>query len=397
MARRIAYSLAFAIAAAGLVWAGWRGGPDNPATLINRAGVIATAVILAGLPWAIRRVFGPASASRLARAARIGGYAAVFALVAVKSDVARIEYASAAQRHVLAGIWTGEILFLLVLAAYVAGLLAATAQRPPAAPAALAVGIRAGVAVALVMYALPSMGHPLQVANVWLLRAYDAARVLGLLLVLGITIAAGIAAARRTPVRGSRLPSADARARHGVAAGLCAGAVAALLVSVLGISTVALLPHEANQLTWTLPYRYTEPSRYAEPRSPDWLLQYRHAAPDAIYQFEVGVSDSAAGYLVVLVLFPVFGAGLGAWGGLYGAGQPRRRPGGGGGGGGGRDPVPPPPDEDTRHDDERLPAILRGGYLRELPVTEGLPAAPEDEPAVPVGGSIVHGVPPASR
>ena len=320
MARRIACSLAFAIAAAGLVWAGWRGGPANPATLINRVSVIATAVILAGLPWAIRRVFGPAAASRLARAARAGGYAAVFALVAVKSDVARIEYASAAQRHVLAGVWTGEIFFLLVLAAYVAGLLAATAQRPPAAPAALAVGIRAGVAVALVMYALPSMGHPLQVANVWLLRAYDAARVLGLLLVLGITIAAGIAAARRTPVRGSRLPSADAKARHGVAAGLCAGAIAALVVSVLGISTVALLPHEANQLTWTLPYRYTEPNRYTEPRSPAWLLQYRHAAPDAIYQFEVGVSDSAAGYLVVLVLFPVLGAGLGAWGGLYGAG-----------------------------------------------------------------------------
>ena len=397
MARRIAYSLAFAIAAAGLVWAGWRGGPANPATLINRVGVIATAVILAGLPWAIRRVFGPASASRLARAARIGGYAAVFALVAVKSDVARIEYASAAQRHVLAGVWTGEIFFLLVLAAYVAALLAATAQRPPAAQAALAVGIRAGVAVALVMYALPSMGHPLQVANVWLLRAYDAARVLGLLLVLGITIAAGIAAARRTPVRGSRLPSADARARHGVASGRCAGAIAGLVVSLLGVSTVGLFPREANRLTWTLPYRYTEPSRYTEPRSPAWLLQYRHAAPDAIYQFEVGVSDSAAGYLVVLVLFPVFGAGLGAWGGLYGAGQPRRRPGGGGGGGGGPAPVPPPPDEDVRHDDETLPAILRGGYLHELPVTEGLPAAPGDEPAVPVGGSVLHGVLPASR
>ncbi len=97
------------------------------------------------------------------------------------------------------------------------------------------------------------------------------------------------------------------------------------------------------------------------------------ASPGAVYEFEVGVSDSAAGYLVVLVFFPVFGAGLGAWGGLYGAGQPRRRPGGGGGGGcGGPAPVPPPPDEDARLDDERLPALLRGGYLRELPVTEGL-------------------------
>ncbi len=78
------------------------------------------------------------------------------------------------------------------------------------------------------------MGHPLHAANVWLARLYDAARVLALLLALGITIAAGIAAARRAPARGSRLPAADARARHGVAAGLCAGAVAALIVSLSG-------------------------------------------------------------------------------------------------------------------------------------------------------------------
>src|SRR5215831_7518039 len=118
MPRRIAYSLAFAIAAAGMVWAGWSGDPANPATLIDRVSVIATAVILAGLPWAIRLVFGPAAAGRLARAARVGGYAAVLALVAVKSDVARFEYAQAAHRHVLAGVWTGEVVFLVVLAAY---------------------------------------------------------------------------------------------------------------------------------------------------------------------------------------------------------------------------------------------------------------------------------------
>jgi len=357
--------------------------------LINWVDVIATAVMLAGLPWAIRRVFGPVAASRRARAARVSGYAAVAALIAVKSGVARFGHAPAAQRHVLAGIWTGEIVFLVVLAAYVAGLLAATARRPPAAPAALAIGARAGVAVALVMYALPAMGHPLHLTNAWLAWFYNAARVLALLLALGATIAAGTVAARRTPVRGSQLPLADARVRHGVAAGLCAGLVAALLVPLLGVSTVALLPQEANRLTWTLPYRYTvrvSPA-FLWPYRHDPAMQYRDAAPSIVYEFEVGVTDSAAGYLVVLILFPVLGAGLGAWGGLYGAGQPRRRPGGGGGGSGGPAPVPPPPDEDARHDDERLPAILRGGYLRELPVTEGLPAVPGDEPAVPVGTS----------
>jgi hypothetical protein len=355
--------------------------------------------MLAGLPWVIRRLFGPVAASRRAWAARVSGYAAVVALIAVKSGVARFEHAPAAQRHLLAGIWTGEIVFLVVLAAYVAGLLAVTARRPPAAPAALAIGVRAGVAVALVLYALPPVGHPLYLANVWLAWSYDVARVLALLLALGATIAAGIVAARRTPVRGSQL--AHARARHGVAAGLCAGIVAALLVPLFGLSTVALLPQEANRLTWTLPYRYTGPN------IPASLWQYRHAlatqyrdaTPSTVYEFDVGVTDSAAGYLVVLVLFPVLGAGLGAWGGLYGAGQPRPRPGGGGGGGGseGPAPVPPPPDEDARQDDEHLPAILRGGYLRELPVIEGLPAAPGDEPAVPVRSGVLHGVLPASR
>jgi len=102
-----------------------------------------------------------------------------------------------------------------------------------------------------------------------------------------------------------------------------------------------------------------------------------------VYQFEVGASDSAGGFLSVLVLYPLFGAGLGAWGGLYAAGQPRRRPGGGGGGGEGPDPVPPPPDDGSRRDDEHVPALLRGGYLRELPVAPDLSPDLEEEPAAP--------------
>jgi len=224
------------------------------------------------------------------------------------------------------------------------------------------------------------MGHPLYLANAWLKFGYDAARVLALLLVLGVTIAAGVTAARQTPARGSRLPLADARARQGVATGLCAGTAAALLVCVLGVSTIALLPQETNRLTWTLPYRYTIPTTLPPYRP------YRHGSPDGVYKFEVGASDSAAGFLVVLLAFPLFGAGLGAWGGLYGAGQPRRRPGGGGGGGPkGPPPVPPPPDRGVRVGDENLPAILRGGYLRELPATEGLEPAPEQEPVAPSG------------
>jgi hypothetical protein len=375
MPRRIAYSLAFALAAAGLAWAGWPGAPGNPATLIDRIDVVAAVVLLAGLPWVTRRRYGPAAGGRLAPIVRAGGYAAIFALVAVKTHVARFEYTTVAQRHLLAGIWAGEVVFVGLLAACVAGLLAVTARRPPAAPAALGIGLRAGVVAGLVMSALPPMGHPLHLANAWLAWGYDAARVLAALVVMGVTIAAGLAAARRTSARG-RLPLADARARQGVAAGLCAGTAAALLASVLGLITISLLPQEANRLAWTHPYKY------ADPVGPHWMHPYRSALPSGVYQFEVGAGDSAAGFLSVLVLYPLFGAGLGAWGGLYAAGQPRRRPGGGGGGGGGSGgpaPLPPPP-EGARRDDERLPAILRGGYLRELPVTEGLSPSPDEEP-----------------
>jgi len=423
MPRRIACWLLFAAAGAGLVWAGWPGAPADPATLINRVSVIAAVAILAGLPWVVQRRFGPAARTWRARAVRAGGYAALLALMLAETHVARFEYAGAAKRHLLAGVWAGEAVFLVVLAAYAAGLLAVTAQRPPAAPGALAIGARTGIAAGLIMYVLPPMGHPLHEANAWLTRLYDAARVLALMVAFGITIAAAIAAARRTPARGGRLPVTDARARHGVAAGLCAGAVAALIVCGLGLATAALLPHEAARITWTLPDQNIAPGaavdqhlslglnvgrhlspglapgRHLSPGlapgrhlSPG-LAAGRYLSPGVVYEFEMGVSDSGAGYLVVLVVVPLFGAGLGAWGGLYGAGQPRRRPGGGGGGGGGPDgptPLPPPPDEDARRDSE-LPALLRGGYLRELPVAGDLSPAPEQQPAVPAGtGSPAH-------
>jgi hypothetical protein len=425
MPRRIACWLLFAAAGAGLVWAGWPGGPADPATLINRVSVIAIVAILAVLPWVIQRRFGPPARTWRARAVRAGGYAAVLALMLAETHAARFEYAGAAKRHLLAGVWAGEAVFVVVLAAYAAGLLAVTAQRPPAAPGALAIGARTGVAVGLIMYVLPPMGHPLHEANAWLAWLYDAARVLALMAAFGITIAAAIAAARRTPARRGRLPVTDARARHGVAAGLCAGAIAALIVCGLGLATAALRPHEAARIAWTLPDqviapgaavdqhlalglnvgRHPSPGHAAGRRLPPGLAAGRHLSPGlapgrhlspgAVYEFEMGVSDSGAGYLVVLIVFPLFGAGLGAWGGLYGAGQPRRRPGGGGGGGGpdGPAPLPPPPDEDARRDSD-LPALLRGGYLRELPVTEDLSPAPEQQPAVPAGtGAPAHSGP----
>jgi hypothetical protein len=383
--RRIVSSLLFLAAAVGLVWAGWPGAAANPATLINRVDVVAVVLMLAGLPWLARRVFGPAGSSWLARIVRVGSYAAVFALVLVKAEVERSEYAVHSGRAWLAGVWAGEIIFLVVIAAYVAGVLAVTARRPPFSPAALAIGTGAGAAAGLLMYALPPVGRWPHITMGWLAAVYGVARVLALPLALGTGIAAGLVAARRAGRR-RQLPLADVRARQGMAAGLCAGAAAALVFCVLSTGTAALLPHTVKPLLWV----FTKPRSTMLtfggaplPRPPGWSFRGGHLRHPgmynaALYQFEMSVADTAAGYLLALICFPLFGAGLGAWGGLFAAGHPGRRPGGGGGGGGGGEPEPgpPPPDGGRRAGDDRQPAILRG-YLHELP---GFPA-PGDEPA----------------
>jgi hypothetical protein len=384
MPRRIVSSLVFLAAAAGLIWAVWPGAAANPATLINRVDVVAAVVILAGLPWLARRVFGAPSASWLARIVRVGGYAAVFALVLVKAEVERSEYAVHSGRAWLAGAWAGEIIFLVVIAAYAAGILAVTARLSPFSPMALAIGAGAGAAAGLLMYALPPVGGWPHITVGWLAGVHTVARVLAVSLALGASMVAGLVAARRASRR-QRLPLADVRARQGTAAGLCAGAAAALVFCVLSTATAALLPHTVKPLTWV----FTNPSPtvstfggapvpHPPVRSPrGGYLSHPDIYNAALRQFEMSVADTAAGYLLALVCFPLLGAGLGAWGGLFAAGQPGRRPGGGGGGGGAPEPGPPPPDGGRRAGADRQPAILRG-YLHELP---GFPA-PGDEPAV---------------
>ena len=380
MLRKLVSSLAFLAATAGVVWAGWPGAAANSATLINRGDVIAAVVILAGLPWLARRVFGPCRHSWQARMVRVGGYAPVFALVVVKARVARSEYTGYYGHAWLAGAWTGEIIFLVVMAAYVAGLLALTARRPPFSPGALAIGAGAGAAAGLLMFALAPMGRWPHITVGWLAGFYGVARALALPAVLGAAIAAGLVAARRATRRRQQLPLSDVRARQGMAAGLCAGAVAALVFCVLRTGTVVLLPHMVKPLQWVFSKPHPPAAALHDARLRFLRLgNYNSNYNAALYEFEMSVADTAAGYLLALVCFPLFGAGLGAWGGLFAAGRSGWRPGGGGGDGGPPEPGPPPPDGGRRADEDRQPVILRG-YLHKLPVNPGSPA-PWDEPA----------------
>jgi hypothetical protein len=84
--------------------------------------------------------------------------------------------------------------------------------------------------------------------------------------------------------------------------------------------------------------------------------------PPGVVAFETSVAESAGGYLLPLIFFPVLGAGLGAWGGLPTAGHPASGDNGGGGGGPGG-PAEPPPPPGGKSLDEELDEVLQAAAL----------------------------------
>ena len=195
--RRPWYPLAFVAAVAATAWSAWSGPPGDSAVEINRIDVIAIAVILAGLAWIIRRARGPVADARLARVVRTGGYAAVLGLVLAKSAVERVADAPPNNLSGPAVAWTGEAVFLAVMACYAAVILAFTARHSPASPATMAVGTVTGIALGVMAYLLGPLGFPLRFAGPWPARTYDAVMALGMLLALCAPVMAGRAAARR--------------------------------------------------------------------------------------------------------------------------------------------------------------------------------------------------------
>ena len=306
---RLGYPLAFAAAAAGTAWSAWSGPPGDSAVVISRVDVITIAVILAGLPWLIRRAHGPVAGARLARLMRTGGCAAVLALVLVlvKAAVERVADAPPNNSRGPAVAWIGEVVFLMVIAGYAAVILACTARRSPASPATVAVGTAAGAALGVAAYVLGPLGFPLRFTGWWPARLYDAAMALGVLLALGAPVAAGLAAARRP----SRARPAGSPAGRGALAGLCTGAAAALVVAVLSTATIALLPYAGGLRDW------------AAGHIGQWTPAVGQVTPvvGARLGYVPGNSVFAAGYLIALLLGPLFGCGLGAWAGRT-AGHP---------------------------------------------------------------------------
>ena len=85
-------------------------------------------------------------ARRLAGAVLFGAAAAFAAWAAWPGPPSVIHY------------WTGEVLFVLVIACYVAVTLAVTARRSSVTPATLAAGTSAGIGLGVAMYAVAPLG-----------------------------------------------------------------------------------------------------------------------------------------------------------------------------------------------------------------------------------------------
>jgi hypothetical protein len=297
--RGLGYRLAFVAAAAGTAWSAWSGPAGDSAIAINRADVITIAVILAGLPWVIRRIRGPVAGTRPARLLRTGGYTVLLALVLVKAAVERVAEAPPNNNNFegASRAWTGEVLFLGVMVGYAALILACTARRSPAAPGTVAIGVATGAVLGIGAYALGPLGFPLRFSGFWPACLYDAAMCLGALLGLCAPVLVGRAATRR----------ADRPGLSGALAGLWTGAAAALVVAVLSTATIALLPYDAGLRHWASSHvgQWT-------PVLSQWTPMY---GPHSYLGYVAGTSAFAAGYLVVLLLGPLFGVILGAWAG----------------------------------------------------------------------------------
>ena len=298
--RKLGYPLSFTAAAAGAAWSAWSGPPSNAATVINRVDVITMVVILAALPWVIGRACGPVSGSRQARLLRTGGYAAVLALVLVKTAVRRVADAPPNNLGATTNAWIGEVIFLAVMAGYAIVILAATARRSPAVPAAVAAGTAAGTVIGVLVYTLGPLGFPLRFTGSGPARLYDAALVLGALIALCAPVAAVLAAARRD----GRSTSAGYRFRQSAMAGLCTGAAAGLTVAVLSTATIALLPYDAWLRQWA-----TGHIGHWTPIVGQWP---QIVGPGTRVGYVAGNSAFATGYVIVLALSPLLGCALGA-------------------------------------------------------------------------------------
>ena len=181
MPRRLGRAALFAAAAGVAAWAAW----PQPAVghaAVSQFHVIATVLLLAGLPLLARRFFGPATPSRAGRSLRVFSCAAILALMPAFAIVeafanltrrsprtstssaspragATSRAAAAAPGRSTGGPpWPGEIALLLMTIAYLGVILFLTSRRSQVTRSTLAIGTGTGLLFGVVMYAVAPLG-----------------------------------------------------------------------------------------------------------------------------------------------------------------------------------------------------------------------------------------------
>ena len=346
MARRIGILTLFVAAAGAAAWGAWPGSPVSHGAAIQ-GGIIITLALLAGLPLLVRCWLGPPD-SRAARWLRAGFSGAILALLPIQAAIGLfvgMVPRSGINRHTFdiaigSGIpgsssggpdWGGEIAILIFTACYLAAVLALTARRTPVAPASLVIAAGAGLVLGIVMYAVAPVGLNFRYPYRPGLHgsAAETFVILAWILVFSAPAVAGAIAGRRCQVPDDPVEASAARAWQGFGAGVVSGGVGAVVVTVLGSGTTALLVKSA----WVR----------------DLFYHGQHVTASAVYGRELYASQNVQGYLLLAVGFPIIGLIMGVLGAGVTSPAPRLPD----GGGPRRPPGPPGP--------EPLPAPPEGG------------------------------------
>lgn len=305
MPRRLGRAALFAVAASAAVWVAW---PRPWAGHIaeGRFNAIAPVLMLAMLPVLSRRLFGPASPSRVARSMRVLCGATVLALVSAFTVLDA--YTQRAPRQpaylrVFCGpncpgavpgqgrggpTWQAEILIMLLIIGYVGATLFLTSRRAGLARSTLVISIGTGLLFGAVMFAVDPLGVTNLATNPWLPgSAANPLVALAWVLLFGGPAAAAVLARRRCRGPDGTRPSPMARFSQGVAAGLLANGLAAMVTSVLGAGTALLISRSPGLVHWVTPGR--------------------HLTAIATYRYQLNTANNAGGYLLMLMFFPVIG------------------------------------------------------------------------------------------
>ena len=360
MTRTIGTWSLFVVAAGAAAWGAWPGSPVSHAAAVQ-GGIIITLALLVGLPLLSRWLLGPPG-NRTARWLRAVFYAAILAVMPAQTAIRLFLGTvprSGIDRHTFDVIqgpgvpgsvsgssgWAGEIGILVFTACFLAVLLALTARRAPVAPATLAIGAGAGLMLGVVMYAIAPLGLNVKYPDrPWLHgSAADTVGALAWILLFGAPLVAGVLAGRRCDVEDDPAQATVTQAWQGFAAGAVSGGVGAMLVTVLGTGTTALMVRSA----WVRDLLYHGP----------------HVTASAVYGRELYASQDVSAYLILFFGFPFIGLVMGLVGTGFANLKPRLPDGGGPGGPpgpGGPEPLPAPPDG-GRHVDAEILTVLAGG------------------------------------